>query len=150
MSVHDCPFFFFPHCPVVTPRTVVATHWRPGSQSASLMQDALHAPFEQRYGEQSTICADLQVPWPSQARAVSRTTDPEHDAATQGVLAGKSAHAPAPSQRPVFPQVDGLWALHSGSGNPASTKRQRPIEPVWSHVTQGPLQATLQHLSLEQ
>jgi hypothetical protein len=44
----------------------------------------------------------------------------------------------------VFPQVVRSLALHAGSGSPAGTKAQWPINPVWLHDTQAPLHATLQ------
>jgi hypothetical protein len=47
-SAQGCPFFFLPHIPVLKPLTTVATHVCPSSQSASVRQDPLHAPFVHR------------------------------------------------------------------------------------------------------
>jgi hypothetical protein len=81
---------------------------------------------------------------------VLSNSDPTQTLVPQGVVSGYSVHAPAPSQRPVVPQVDGLCAGHAGSGSPAGTKRQRPADPVWLQERQDPLQATLQHTPSEQ
>jgi hypothetical protein len=45
----------------------------------------------------------------------------------------------------VLPQVLGSLAWQAGSDNPAGMKVHRPVDPVWLHDTQAPLQATLQH-----
>jgi hypothetical protein len=66
------------------------------------------------------------------------------------VVSGYNAQAPDPSHRPVVPQLAALPAGQAESGSSAGMKRQRPIQPVCAHETQGPSQVTLQHVPLEQ
>ena len=139
-----CPFCFLPQVPVVTPFRVCCTHWIPGAHPVLSVQICVHAPVVQRKGEQSRGGESWQVPLPSHVRCVF-STRPEQEDEPHTVSFGKSVHEPNPSQRPVLPQVVRSLALHAGSVTPAEMKVQWPFEPGWSHETQSPLHATLQH-----
>ena len=139
-----CPIPRGPHSPVVTPFTVCCTHWFPGRQSVSALQFLTQALLVHWKGVQSTSWASRQAPWPSQARWAF-STGPEHEDWPHTVSSEKSEHEPRPSQRPVLPQVVGSLAAHPGSDRPSEMNVHWPIDPVWLHDTQAPLQALLQH-----
>gem|GEM_PF-2653044 len=71
---------------------------------------------------------------------------PLQKGARQIVSAAYLAHPPIPSQRPVCPQVAEALAeqILCGSGAFTAIGQQVPIRPLWSQLTQAPVQATLQ------
>jgi hypothetical protein len=85
------------------------------------------------------------VPSPSQVPAVF-SRSPLQKGARQIVSAAYLAHPPIPSQRPVCPQVAEALAeqIPCGSGAFTAIGQQVPIRPLWSQLTQAPVQATLQ------
>jgi hypothetical protein len=71
---------------------------------------------------------------------------PVQDGATQMVSAANLAQPPIPSHRPVWPQVAMAVAAQIPCGSLlfAAIGQQVPIRPLWSQLTQAPVQATLQ------
>jgi hypothetical protein len=92
------PRRFFPHDPLV--QTIPAT------QSASTPQAARHAVPLQVYGAHDCVAAGLQAPAPSQVRASVAVVVPIGQlGAAHCVPASYSWQAPAPSQKPLLPQL---------------------------------------------
>jgi hypothetical protein len=88
-----------------------------------------------------------QVPLPSQVRASVAVADPAgQTGAAHWVPAAWSWQPPAPSQKPVIPQVLALSALHCplGSVPPATIGLQVPSVPPSAHDTQLAVQAVAQ------
>ena len=100
----------------------------------------------QSKGAQIVAGPGLQRPRPSQT--LTPTTAPsEQEPAWQIVPARQSRQAPAPSQVPSRPQLDGSAAGHSFAARgtaPAGTKVQIPGEPWTSQAMHVPVQAVLQ------
>lgn len=86
-------------------------------------------------------------PLPSHSESV---TTPPVQLDAQGVPAGWSSHAPAPSQAPVVPHVAAPCVAHSASGSlPSATGPQEPSlpDPLSSavHASHDPSQGPSQH-----
>ena len=101
------------------------------TQSPSVLQWVGH-PGEvavHRYGKQSVVAAGEQVPVPEQDAACTNS-EPEQVALAQPVLLETCAQLPAPSHRPLLPQVPlaAHWPL--GAGDPAATSAEigRPVD----------------------
>jgi hypothetical protein len=115
------------------------------SQSPSLWQLSVHAPFTQRNGEQLLRFAVRHAPRPSHVRAVL-TRLPEQLGASHRVSRGYLEQPATPSQVPVRPQLAAPWSVQipRGSGTPAATGKQLPSREGRLHFTHAPLQATAQ------
>ena len=88
--------------------------------------------------------AGVQWPAVSQAAAALRVV-PLHAAGAHGVLTGYLAQWPAPSQRPVVPQLAANWSVQTwaGSAAAAATGWQLPALPDTAQERQlphGPLE----------
>ena len=83
------------------------------------------------------------MPRPSQVLGVF-SSKPEQLDDSHTVFSLKSVHRPAPSQRPVRPQVVASSPLQSGSARLTAMYEQWPTEPVSPQDTHAPLQAMLQ------
>jgi hypothetical protein len=108
------------------------------TQSPSVLQWLGH-PGEaavHRYGKQSVVAAGEQVPVPEQDAACTNS-EPEQVAPAQPVLLETCAQLPAPSHRPLLPQVPlaAHWPL--GAGDPAAIGAQVPV-PVMLQAWQLP------------
>jgi hypothetical protein len=92
------PSRFLPHEPLV--------HTFPAAQSPSTVQAARHAVPLQVYGVQVCIVAGLHAPAPSHIRAsVPMVVPTGHTGAAHCVPASYSWQLPAPSQKPLVPQL---------------------------------------------
>jgi hypothetical protein len=108
------------------------------TQSPSVLQWLGH-PGEavvHRYGKQSVVAAAPQVPVPEQDAACTNS-EPEQVAPAQPVLLETCAQLPAPSHRPLLPQVPfgAHWPL--GAGDPVAIGAQVPV-PVMLQAWQLP------------
>lgn len=117
----------------------------PATQSESLLQLELQAPFTQRKGGQFATPGSRQLPAPSQVPGVD-SLSPVQAGGMQTVSAAYLAQAPNPSQVPVSPQPAAPVSLQIwwGSGLPRSMGQQVPSWPTRLHDTQSPWQATEQ------
>jgi hypothetical protein len=96
------------------------------------------------YAPQEVFAPVLQVPDPLQVDAACAVALEQLDA-RQTVPATCLRQAPAPSQKPSLPQVDGSLAEHSARGSvPASAALHVPRLFVAPQVWQLPLQAVSQ------
>ena len=87
------------------------------------------------------------MPAPSQVRASVAVVEPTgHEGGAHWVPAGWSWQLPAPSQKPVVPQVVALSALHCPFGSIpfSATGRQVPGVPTSAHDMQLCVQAVVQ------
>jgi hypothetical protein len=114
------------------------------AQSVETVQPVLQAALTQANGEQSVIEAGVQCPALSQVAAAFRIAA-LHVAGAQGVSTGYLAQWPAPSQRPVVPQLWAVWSVQTWAGSVAiaATGWQLPSLPVTAHDRQlphGPLE----------
>jgi hypothetical protein len=114
-------------------------------QSALLVHVVLHAPVPQLYGEHEDVVGVLQVPDPLQV-ADDVSVEPVQVAARHWVPEAYFWQPPAPSQKPVWPQVDAATILQVvvGSAPPAGTAEQVPSFPVTAHELQVPVHAVPQ------
>ena len=106
-------------------------------QSVSPVQLVLQAVVEaQMYCPQVEVVGDGQLPLPEQT-AVCTNSEPEQVAPAQPVLLETCAQLPAPSHRPLLPQVPlaAHWPL--GAGDPAAIGAQVPV-PVMLQAWQLP------------
>jgi hypothetical protein len=111
-----------------------------------LLHFVLQAPAAQAKGGQSITPGALHVPCPSHVPAVLRRV-PAHDGGTHTVSTPYFAHAPKPSQAPVWPHFAAPLSLQiwRGSGTPSAIGQQLPARPVKLHDTHGPWHAETQH-----
>jgi hypothetical protein len=96
-----------------------------------VVQVVLHAPAAQAKGGQSRTPGGLHVPCPSHVPGVFSRV-PAHDGGTHTVSGPYFAHAPNPSQAPVWPHFAAPLSLQTlrGSGTPWSIGQQVPSRPV--------------------
>jgi hypothetical protein len=115
------------------------------AQSASAVQLFLHAAVPQRNGKQELAMGVTQVPAPSQA-APGVNVVVMQVGSLHGVPFAYFWHAPA-SHFPSVPQLGAPWSMHvlAGSGAPAGTLVQIPIELDSAHDLQAPAHAVAQH-----
>jgi hypothetical protein len=121
-------------------------HVEGAAQSASLVQVDLQALTPQVKGKQDVAVGVAQVPAPSQVAAgVNVIPGVGQVALAQAVPSGYFWHAPA-WHLPSVPQDGAPWSRQrpAGSGRPAATAVQSPIEPVSAHEKQEPLHAVVQ------
>ena len=119
----------------------------PGAQSTSAPQAAWQVVPLHAYAPQDCVTGGRQVPAPSQVRAsVAVVADTGQVGGAHWVPAAYSWQLPAPSQKPVFPQVVAPSAVHwpFGSMPSAGTGLQVPGVPTSAHDMQLPLQAVVQ------
>jgi hypothetical protein len=117
-----------------------------GAQSASAMQDDLHAAVPQANGAQEVARGVEQVPAPSQVAAGVKVVPVVGQlAAAQGVPWTYFWQAPA-WHLPSVPQLAPPLSTQApaGSGAPVATAVQVPMVPVSAHETQEPVQAETQ------
>lgn len=133
-----CPFDLGPQVPL--------TQLWPLTQSASVWQWLTQAPSVHWKGSQSCTPGARHAPRPSQVPAVL-SRSPLHDGAAQTVSAANFEQPPTPSQTPDCPQLDDELCAQTrwGSAAPSAVGQQVPIRPDCAQVTQGPVQAMLQH-----
>jgi hypothetical protein len=108
------------------------------TQSPSVLQWLGH-PGEalvHRYGKQSVVLAGGHMPPPEQ-NTVCTNNEPEQVAAAQLVLLVTCAQFPAPSHRPLLPQVTLARHWPLGAGDPPAIGPQRPV-PVMLQAWQVP------------
>ena len=119
----------------------------PGAQSTSAPQAAWQVVPLHAYAPQDCVTGGRQLPAPSQVRAsVAVVPDAGQVGGAHWVPAAYSWQLPAPSQKPVFPQVVAPAAVHwpFGSMPSAGTGLQVPGVPTSAHDVQLPLQAVMQ------
>jgi hypothetical protein len=119
----------------------------PGAQSPSPPHAAWQVVPLQAYAPQDCVTGARQVPAPSQVRAsVAVVPDIGQVGGAHWVPAAYSWQLPAPSQKPVFPQVVAPSAVHCpfGSMPSAGTGLQVPGVPPSAHDMQLPVQAVVQ------
>ncbi len=122
----------------------------PVVQSASAEQVVLHWPeaeeadVAQVNGAHDWLIGAPQFPAPSQ-RPANVSVDPVQPAMAQATPATYFSQAPAPSQKPSFPQVEAPSSVQSFRGSvPTSAGMQVPTLPDELQVSQVPVQAVLQ------
>jgi hypothetical protein len=130
------------------PQTVVVGSQMLGARHSAFEAQAVLHPLpsaRQTKGSHELLEPAAQFPAPSQVPASVRV-EPVQEGARHWVPAANLRQAPAPSQKPSFPQLaaPAFWQVAVGSVAPFATGVQVPAEPARAHERQTPVQAVLQ------